>query len=81
MELFMQGQSQQVQNLISLLQNGIDKQGTENFIYKRIDTELDDTCFVELDETDRIRLEKLGEKAQHEFQNHANSIIEQFFTR
>jgi patatin-like phospholipase/acyl hydrolase len=81
MELFMQGQSQQVQNLISLLQNGIDKQEAENFIYKRIDTELDDTCFVELDETDRIKLEKLGEKAQHEFQNHANSIIEQFFTR
>lgn len=78
-ELFMQGQSQQVQNLISLLQNGIDKQEKENFIYKRIDTELDETCFVELDETNPRKLEKLAEKAQHEFQNNANSIIELFF--
>lgn len=81
MELFMQGQSQQVQNLISLLQNGIDKQETENFIYKRIDTELDDTCFVELDETDPKKLEKLAEKAQHEFQKNANMIIELFLQR
>ena len=78
-ELFMQGQSQQVQNLISLLQYGMDKQEQENFIYKRVDTELDETCFVELDETDRRKLEKLGEKAQHEFQNHVGSILDLFF--
>jgi hypothetical protein len=77
MDLFMQGQSQQVQNLISLLQNGIDgeKRENPNFIYHRIDTELDDTLKVELDETDSDKLKKLAEKANREFQNHATSII------
>jgi uncharacterized protein len=77
-ELFMQGQSQQVQNLISLLQRGIDGNETENFIYKRIDTELDETCNIKLDEADRGKLEKLAEKAHIEFQNSANEVISNF---
>ncbi|MGN6399586.1 MAG: CBASS cGAMP-activated phospholipase, partial [Flavisolibacter sp.] len=54
-ELFMQGQSQLVENLISLLQNGIDREQEHepNFVYKRIDTLLDETCVIDLDETDR----------------------------
>ncbi|TXJ24959.1 MAG: patatin [Chitinophagaceae bacterium] len=74
-ELFMQGQSQQVQNLISLLHRGIDRQEGENFIYKRIDTELDESCSIELDEIKRSKLEKLSEKAGIEFQNSGNEII------
>jgi uncharacterized protein len=78
MELFMQGQSQQVQNLISLLHKGIDRQETENFIYKRIDTELDETCHINLDETDKGKLEKLAEKATGGFQNNAGEIFRNF---
>lgn len=78
-ELFMQGQSQQVQNLISLLQNGIDRQEQQNFIYKRIDTELDETCNIKLDETNKKKLEKLAEKAHVAFQNSANEILANFF--
>lgn len=76
--VFMQGQSQQVENLIGLLHKGIDKREKENFVYQRIDTELDDTCNIELDETRRNRLEKLVEKAHYEFQTHASSIRARF---
>ncbi|PWV46220.1 CBASS cGAMP-activated phospholipase [Chitinophaga sp. S165] len=79
MDLFMQGQSQQVENLISLLHLGIGKQEGENFSYMRITTELDKTCLVELDETDAVKLEKLSEKALQvfEYNNHhvMNKII------
>jgi len=79
-DLFMQGQSQQVQNLISLLQKGIDKQEGENFLYTRIDTELDETCRIELDETSSIKLDKLAEKAQKAFQDRGNAVLNHFFT-
>ncbi len=77
-EVFMQGQSQQVQNLISLLKNGIDKREPDNFTYMRVDTELDETCSIDLDETDQKKLNKLAEKATIEFQNHASNIIKNY---
>ncbi len=82
MELFMQGQSQLVENLISLLHVGIDKEEghAPNFHYHRIETELDETCKIELDETNVNKLEKLKEKAQTAFQNNASAVIESFFT-
>jgi patatin-like phospholipase/acyl hydrolase len=77
-ELFIQGQSQQVQNIVSLLLKGIDRQETDNFVYNRIDTDLDETCLIEMDETNKYKLEKLAEKAHIEFQNHASTIISQY---
>lgn len=80
-EVFMQGQSQLVQNLVSLLQNGIDReeQASPNFAYKRIDTQLDETCMIELDETNKEKLTKLKEKAAIEFQINGNEVIDTFF--
>lgn len=77
-ELFMQGQSQEVQNLISILKNGIDKREPDNFNYMRIDTELDETCGIEMDETDIKKLNKLAEKANIQFQKYATDIIKNF---
>jgi len=71
----MQGQSQQAQNLISLFYNGIDGREKENFIYKRVDTELDETCHIEMDETDHRKPQKLAEKGTTAFQYHAGEII------
>ena len=79
-DLFMQGQSQQVQNLISLMKNGIDRREPDNFEYIRIDTQLDDTCNIEMDETDKEKIKKLAEKANIEFQNNATFIIRNFGT-
>ncbi|MDB5277952.1 MAG: Patatin [Ferruginibacter sp.] len=79
-ELFMQGQSQQVQNLISLLQNGIDKQEQPNFIYQRVDTHLDESCNIQMDEINKFKLDKLAEKATREFQLTGNNIIRDFFS-
>jgi hypothetical protein len=77
-EVFMQGQSQQVQNLISILKNGIDRRESDNFVYTRIDTELDESCLIEMDETDGNKLKKLAEKATIEFQNNATSVIKNY---
>lgn len=76
----MQGQSQLTENLISLIQNGIDKGRGDDprFKYLRINTELSDTHQVALDETNSDKLKKLGEKASFEFSNHATAIIETF---
>ena len=78
-DLFMQAQSQLVENQVSLLQRGIDKEHDQpRFIYQRITTELSGTLNVALDETDHDKLEKLGEKASFEFHNQASTIIKNF---
>lgn len=79
-DLFMQGQSQLVENLISLMQNGIDRERESNpsFVYQRITTELNDNLKIEMDETNKDKLKKLAEKATFEFHNHANKIIENY---
>lgn len=78
-ELFMQGQSQQVENLVSILHRGIGKKEPENFVYQRIDTTLEDTCDIALDETKKHKLEKLVEKGHSEFQNNVANIRSRFF--
>ncbi len=77
-DLFMQGQSQLVENLISLMQNGIDRERETNpkFIYNRITTELNDTLKVEMDETSEDKLKRLAEKACLEFHNNATKIFD-----
>jgi uncharacterized protein len=65
---------------ISILKNGIDKRDPDNFNYIRIDTQLDESCPIEMDETDKEKLKKLAEKANIEFQNNATNIINNFGT-
>lgn len=79
-DLFMQGQSQIVENLISLMQKGIDKErnDTPSFVYKRITTDLNETLQIEMDETNLDKLNKLSERGSFEFSNHANEIIQKF---
>jgi patatin-like phospholipase/acyl hydrolase len=79
-DLFMQGQSQMVENLISLMQNGVDKERLENpsFYYKRINTELNSTLDIGIDETSIERLKKLSERGSFEYNNHVNEILKNF---
>ena len=79
-ELFMQAQSQQVENLVYVMQNGIDKEkkANPNFIYHRINAELDNTLNIEMDETDKDKLEALAQKATYKFHNDATTIIKDF---
>lgn len=69
-----------MQNLVSLLHKGVDRREAENFIYKRVDTELVETCLIALDETDKGKLQKLSEKATSAFQHEAGDIISKFCT-
>jgi patatin-like phospholipase/acyl hydrolase len=77
-DLFMQGQSQQIQNLVSMLQKGIDKREPDNFIYTRIDTMMDETCIIAMDETNKDKLNKLAEKATIAFQNNGWAVINEY---
>ena len=74
-ELFMQGQSQQVENLISLLHKGVGRLEPDNFTYLRVNTELDDSCHISLDEKDPVKLDKLAEKAMQAFQLNSHHVI------
>lgn len=77
-DLFMQGQSQQIQNLISLMKKGIDKRESDNFVYLRLDTELNESCNIEMDETEKAKLNSLAEKAVISFQYNASEIMKHF---
>jgi patatin-like phospholipase/acyl hydrolase len=78
-ELFMQGQSQQTENLISLLQKGIGGIQQERFYYQRINTALDSSCHIEMDEFDSEKLNRLKEKASREFQLNGVQTLNKFF--
>jgi patatin-like phospholipase/acyl hydrolase len=78
-DLFMQAQSQQVENLVSLMHKGIGRAEADNFIYNRIDAELDETANIELDETNQDKLKRLAEKATREFQVNGNEILTKHF--
>ncbi len=81
-DLFMQAQSQQVEHIIQLMQNGIDKEKQKKpvFVYHRINTQLDDTLNIEMDETDKNKLKALAQKANYQFHENANSIIQEFYS-
>ena len=49
-----------------------------SFEYKRINTELNETLNIAMDEIDEIKLRKLSERGSFEFSNHANEIIQKF---
>ena len=82
MDLFLQGQSQLAENLISLMQNGIDKERTANptFVYHRISTVLDDNLKIEMDETNKDKLNRLSEKASYQYHDNASLIKETFIS-
>lgn len=67
-ELFMQGQSQQVENLLSLLKNGIDKEEPDNFDYLRLNTLFEkESENIKMDETDSLKLLILVNRAKEVF--------------
>lgn len=63
-ELFMQGQSQQVENILSLLKNGIDREESDNFSYLRLNTLFTkESDNIEMDETNPNKLRELEQRA------------------
>lgn len=80
-DLFFQAQAQNVENLISLMCYGIDRENNSSpaFIYKRISKELDTSMAIALDETNPDKLNKLSEIAHLEYSYIANDILTTFF--
>lgn len=77
-DLFMQGQSQLTENLVGLMQFGVDQNrlNEPTFVYERVNTELTEP--LNLDETDSDKLKRLSEKAQYEFNCRVNRIIDNY---
>jgi patatin-like phospholipase/acyl hydrolase len=73
-DLFMQSQSQNINNLVRLLQKGIDGSENENFVYDRIDFDLTEGPNIDMDEKKEYKLSKLSEKAKRKFQEHGSNI-------
>lgn len=80
-DLFMQSQSQLVANYISLLYQGIDKEEKDNpnFIYDRIDVQLNEDNFIDMDESDTVKIKNFAELASIEFQHNRSSILKKYF--
>ncbi len=80
-ELFMQSQSQLVENYISLLYQGIDKTEKDdtNFTYDRVNIELSDDNYIEMDENDSKKIKNFAELANAEFYENKTHIFETHF--
>jgi uncharacterized protein len=82
-ELFMQSQSQLVHNYMNLLVNGIDKSEMDNpnFVYDRIEKDLTNDNYMEMDETNPDRLFNYAELATAEYHENRSYIIKRHFYR
>lgn len=80
-ELFMQSQSQLVENYISLLYQGIDKteKETPNFVYDRINVELTEDNHIVMDESNTERIKNFSELASIAHQDSASNIMKKHF--
>ncbi|WP_433763641.1 CBASS cGAMP-activated phospholipase [Flavobacterium ginsenosidimutans] len=80
-ELFMQSQSQLVENYISLLYQGIDKteQDNPNFVYDRVNVLLCEDDLIEMDESDSERIKNFAELAMAEYHERGNGILKKHF--
>lgn len=80
-ELFMQSQSQLVENFISLLYQGIDKteKDNPNFVYDRVNVLLCEDDLIEMDESDSNRIKAFAELAMVEFHEKGTNILKNHF--
>mgnify|MGYP006139073575 CR=1 FL=1 len=81
-ELFMQSQSQLIENYISLLYQGIDKSESDNpnFIYDRVNILLSEDDLIEMDESDEKRIKSFAELALAEFHENGTKILKNHFS-
>lgn len=80
-ELFMQSQSQLVENYISLLHHGVDKieKDNPNFLYDRVNVLLCEDDLIEIDESDPDRIKNFAELASAEFYERGGQIMKNHF--
>jgi len=80
-ELFMQSQSQLVENYISLLHHGVDKieKDNPNFLYDRVNVLLCEDDLIEMDESDLNRIKNFAELAFAEFHENGTKIMRAHF--
>tara|TARA_R100000935_G_scaffold58707_2_gene97186 strand:- start:395 stop:1423 length:1029 start_codon:yes stop_codon:yes gene_type:complete len=80
-DLFMNSQSQLVDNYLSLLYQGIDKSeiANPNFVYDRITTILAKDNYIDMDEKDYERVSNYSELGSISFQEKGRVIMEKHF--
>jgi uncharacterized protein len=77
-ELIFSSQSENIDNAIKFMNQGIGGSGTPVFYYKRVQFEFEDGYSIELDETKEDKLAFLNERATNDFQKFGSEIIEKF---
>jgi patatin-like phospholipase/acyl hydrolase len=80
-DMFMQSQSQLVENYVSLLYQGIDKTERENpnFVYDRVNVKLNENNHIEMDEKRYKKIKSFAELAMSEFHENSNKILNKHF--
>lgn len=80
-ELFMQSQSQLVENYIDLLHHGVDKTEIDNpnFVYDRVNVVLCEDDLIEMDESNSERIKNFAELASAEFFEKGRQIMGNHF--
>lgn len=80
-ELFMQSQSQLVNNFMSLLYQGIDKVESDNpnFVYDRVDVSLNEDNIIEMDESNSKKIKNFAELAMAEFHEYGSKVLKNHF--
>lgn len=79
-EVFLQAQAQEVENLISIMKNGIGKQEKDRFTYIRLDAELDEMSRVKLDETRKKKLNEISILGKSLWDRNSEDIIKNFLS-
>lgn len=77
-EVFLQAQAQEVENLISIMNNGIGKSEPDRFTYLRLDAEMNTKTKIEMDETSRKKLDYLSDLGRELWNENSSKIIKDF---
>jgi len=77
-EVFLQAQAQEVENLISIMKNGLGKSDPDSFTYIRADAEMNSKTKIELDETSPRKLAYLSDIGRDLWHKHQLEINKEF---
>ena len=80
LEMMFSAQSQNVDNMVKYLNEGIGQEAKSSFYYKRIQHQFDEKTEIKMDETSDDKLKELEKISLKEYQEHNAQIIKEFLS-
>ncbi|MCC5934804.1 MAG: patatin-like phospholipase family protein [Balneolales bacterium] len=77
-ELIFSSQSDDINNTIKFLNQGVGTSSKPRFTFKRVQFEFNNQDYISLDETNPEKLGALAERASNDFQIHGKEIVDEF---